>query len=45
LAKPVLAAPYTPQDRYIVFVFSFEFAFMNTYVDGEPDPQCWSGRW
>lgn len=29
--QAVQASSYKPQDRYIVFVFSVEFAFMNTY--------------
>lgn len=41
-AQAVQVAPYTPEDRYILFVFSIEFAFMNTYVDGEPNPRRWS---
>jgi hypothetical protein len=41
-AQAVRSAPYDPQDRYVLFVFSIEFAFMNTYVDGEPNPRRWS---
>ena len=40
-AQAVQASSYVPQDRYIVFVFSVEFAFMNTYVDGKPVPRRW----
>lgn len=40
-AQAVQASPYAPQDRYIVFVFAIEFAFMNTYVDGKPAPRRW----
>jgi hypothetical protein len=32
---------YAPQDRYILFVLTIEFAFMNIYVDGEPHPRRW----
>lgn len=39
--QAVEASPYTPAERYIVFVFSVEFAFMNTYVDGSPSPRRW----
>jgi hypothetical protein len=39
--EAVRAAFYTPKDRYIVFTFSIEFAFMNTYIDGEPHPRQW----
>ena len=35
------AATYVPQDRYILFVLSFEFAFMNRYVDGQPNFKRW----
>lgn len=31
--QAIKASSYKPQDRYIVFVFSVEFAFMNTYTD------------
>jgi hypothetical protein len=39
--QAVLASSYKPQDRYIVFVFTIEFAFMNRYIDGNPTPQRW----
>jgi len=35
------ASPYLPQDRYVLFMLTLEFAFMNTYVDGKPSPPCW----
>jgi hypothetical protein len=38
-AQAVEAATYLPADRYILFVLSVEFAFMNTYADGEPNPR------
>ena len=40
-AQAVQASPYDPQDRYILFMLTIEFAFMNTYVDGEPHPRRW----
>jgi hypothetical protein len=40
-AQAVQASPYAPQDRYILFVLRIEFAFMNTYVDGKPNPRRW----
>jgi len=40
-AQAVEAASYEPQDRYILFMFSIEFAFMNTYVEGEPNTRRW----
>ena len=36
------AATYVPQDRYILFVLAIEFAFRNTYVDGQPNVARWS---
>lgn len=43
-AEAVQAAPYAPQDRYILFVLSVEFAFMNRYVDGTSHPESWPPR-
>jgi hypothetical protein len=40
-AQAVQASSYVPQDRYILFVLTIEFAFMNTYVDGEPNSRRW----
>lgn len=40
-ALAIQASSYTPQDRYILFVFGVEFAFMNTYMDGTPHPRRW----
>lgn len=40
-AQAVQAAPYAPQDHYILFTLTIEFAFMNVYVDGEPNPRRW----
>jgi hypothetical protein len=39
--QAVQASPYVPEVRYILFVLTIEFAFMNTYVDGTPHPQRW----
>jgi hypothetical protein len=39
--QAVRASPYAPQDHYIVFTFTIEFAFMNTYIDGKPTPRRW----
>jgi len=39
--EAVRASSYKPQDRYILFVFSVEFAFMNTYVDGKSNTRRW----
>lgn len=40
-AQAVAAAPYDPTARYILFVLSVELAFMNIYVNGEPNVQRW----
>jgi hypothetical protein len=40
-ARAAQASSYTPQDRYILFVLSVEFAFTNHYVDGTSVPQHW----
>lgn len=39
--QAIQASSYTPQDRYILFVFSVESAFMNTYENGQPTPRRW----
>jgi len=39
--QAVRASSYVPSDRYILFVFSIEFAFMNSYVNGNPNPRRW----
>jgi hypothetical protein len=40
-AQAVEAATYNPAERYILFVLSVEFAFMNFYENGEPNLQRW----
>ena len=39
--QAVRASSYAPQERYILFVFSIEFAFMNRYVDGKANIRRW----
>ncbi len=39
--QAVQAAPYPAQDRYLAFLLSIEFAFMNQYVDGQATPRTW----
>ena len=39
--QAVKAASYSPADRYILFVLSVEFAFMNTYGDGKSQTTRW----
>ena len=34
-------ASYTPQEQYILFVLTVEFAFMNVYANGQPDTRRW----
>jgi hypothetical protein len=34
-------SPYKPADRYILFVLTIEFAFMNVYTDGKASPRSW----
>jgi hypothetical protein len=43
-AQAAQASSYVPEDRYILFVLSVEFAFMNTYIDGEPSPVRWKSK-
>ena len=43
-ALAVQASSYAPQDQYILFILSVEFAFMNTYVDGTANVRRWSAR-
>jgi len=40
-AQAIQASPYNPQDRYIVFVLTVEYAFMNQYVEGKAVTQRW----
>lgn len=35
------ASSYIPQEHYILFVFTIEFAFMNTYTGGKSNSQRW----
>ncbi len=39
--QAIRAAPYTPQETYLLFVFSIEAAFMNQYVEGKASPRRW----
>jgi len=42
--QAVRASSYAPADRYILFVFTVEFAFMNIYVDGKSNSQRWQSK-
>lgn len=39
--QAVRASSYAPADRYILFIFTVEFAFMNQYIEGSPQPSRW----
>ncbi len=39
--QAVRAASYAPQDHYILYVCTVDFAFMNSYIDGKPNSQRW----
>lgn len=39
--QAVRAASYSPADRYILFVLTVEFAFMNTYDESGSHPRRW----
>jgi hypothetical protein len=39
--QAIRAASYVPQDRYILFVLSVEFAFMNQYVGEGANSRRW----
>ena len=39
----VKVSSYVPQEHYIAFVFTVEFAFMNQYIDGKATPRRWQG--
>ncbi len=39
--QAVRVSSYAPQEQYILFVLSVEFAFMNTYDNGKPTPRRW----
>ncbi len=39
--QAVLASSYVPQERYILFILSIDFAFMNVYVGGNAAPRWW----
>ncbi|MBZ0284004.1 MAG: pyridoxamine 5'-phosphate oxidase family protein [Anaerolineae bacterium] len=39
--QAVAASSYAPSDRYILFMFTVEFAFMNAYVDGKSNTKRW----
>lgn len=39
--QAVRAASYTPEEQYILFVLTVEFAFMNQYVEGGRNSRRW----
>ncbi len=40
--QAIRAASYTPQERYILFILTVEFGFMNVYTDTGSDAQRWN---
>lgn len=42
--QAVRASSYAPADRYILFMFTVEFAFMNQYIEGSPKPSRWQPK-
>ncbi len=43
-AQALRMASYTPADRYILFVLSVDFAFMNTYGDSGSQTRWWKSE-
>jgi hypothetical protein len=39
--EAIAASSYTPQERYIMFTLSIEYAFMNLYTDDGSDTKRW----
>ena len=39
--QAIKASSYAPQERYILFVLTVEFAFMNVYEQGKPNTLRW----
>jgi hypothetical protein len=39
--QAVRAATYTPAERYVLFVLTVEFAFMNIYAEGKAGVRRW----
>jgi hypothetical protein len=42
--QAVKAASYPPADRYVLFVFTVELAFMNQYIDGNSNVHRWQSK-
>jgi hypothetical protein len=39
--QAIAASSYKPADRYVLFVLTVEYAFMNQYVNGNPTVKRW----
>lgn len=39
--QAIAAASYTPQARYVLFILSVEYAFMNVYLGDKTDTRRW----
>ena len=42
--QAIHAASYAPQDQYILFVLTIEYAFMNQYVEGKSNTRRWGEK-
>jgi hypothetical protein len=42
--QAIAASSYKPQERYVVYMFSIEFAFMNQYEEGGPTARRWESK-
>jgi hypothetical protein len=42
--QAIQAASYSPQERYILFLLTVEFAFMNIYADGGSNSRRWNSK-
>jgi hypothetical protein len=42
--QAIQVSSYTPQERYILFVLTIEFAFMNTYEEDDAVTQRWQAQ-
>jgi hypothetical protein len=43
-AQAIQASSYVPQEQYILFILTVEFAFMNRYIEGKSHAQRWEAQ-
>jgi hypothetical protein len=43
-AEAIAASSYPPADRYILFVLSVDYAFMNVYTEAGANPRRWQAK-